>query len=442
MIKLIVEGGQVLKGEVFVRGAKNSGFKLMIASLMGEKPSVIGNLTLAAETKISWSVIKHLGGKIRKIGEHTLVVDPHGLKKWVVPFGVGKESRASTLYVPALLYRFGRAQVPWPGGDKIGVRPLDRHFQGMEKMGVKIKQERDWLTFSLSGRPRAGRYRFVKNTHTGTDTLVMLASFAEGESVLENAAQEPEVDDLIVFLNKMGAKIKRKGRTIFIKGVKKFKGADHLVVPDRNEAVTFACAALGTRGRISIFNLRPDHLKAFIEKVRQAGGKVEVGVDEMAVEFVSPLKATQIETAPHPGFMTDWQSLWFTLMTQARGKSTVIERVYPQRFQVAYYLKKMGAKIKFFNPQVENPEEYYNFNLENDRPENFHGAYIWGPTKLKGTKVDAEDIRTGAALLLAALMAEGRTVIEKAERVFRGYENLDLRLANLGGKIVRLKADQ
>ena len=210
-------------------------------------------------------------------------------------------------------------------------------------------------------------------------------------------------------------------------------------MPDRNEAVTFACAALGSKGAVSIFNVRPQDLTAFIKKVEEIGGKVELGVDEMKVEYQKELKATDIETQPHPGFMTDWQSLWLTLMTQARGKSSIIERVYPNRFQTATYLKQMGARIRFFNPEVSNPEKYYEFNPESDKKEYFHGAQILGPTKLKGVEACAGDIRTGAALLLAALMADGETTICEAEKVFRGYENLDVRLQNLGGNILRVK---
>lgn len=439
-MKLVIQGGAPLRGEVLIRGAKNSCFKLMIASLMGKTPSVLSNIAKAGETKISFSVINHLGGKIKFVGGHSLRVNPQGLNNWVIPFGVGKESRSSTLFVPALLYRFGKVKVPWPGGDKIGARPLERHFEGMSKMGVKIIVDKKWLSFTIDGRPQCCSYRFAKNTHTGTDSLIMLASFAEGETVLENAAQEPETDDLIEFLNKMGAKIKRvKPRTIVIKGVKQLKGAQHTAIPDRNEAVTFACTALGTKGSISIFNIRPKDLTAFTDKIKEIGGEVEIGVNEMRVGFKDRLKATKIETAPYPGFMTDWQSLWFALMTQARGKSIIIEKVYPSRFQVARYLKEMGAKVEFFNPKVENPKEYYEFNPENDSPEYYHGVKIWGPCKLEGSVVDASDIRSGAALLLAALTARGKTTINNAEKICRGYENIDQRFISLGGKIMRVK---
>ncbi|MFH1601826.1 MAG: UDP-N-acetylglucosamine 1-carboxyvinyltransferase [Candidatus Shapirobacteria bacterium] len=439
-MKLIVQGGKSLKGDVVIRGAKNSGFKLMIASLMAKAPSVLNNITRAGETKISSSIIKNLGGKIEFKSEHSVKIDPRRLSKAEIPFGVGKESRASSLYIPALLYRFGKARVPWPGGDKIGLRPLDRHLEGMRKMGLVIKADHDWLMVKAPKGVKGATYRFAKNTHSGTDTLVMLSAFAQGETVLENAALEPEIDDLIDFLNKMGAKIKRKKpRTIISQGVKEFGSVDYSVMPDRNEAVTFACAALGTKGAVSIFNVRPGDLDTFINKILEIGGKVELGKNEMRVEYQKELKSVKIETRPHPGFMTDWQSLWFTLMTQARGKSTIIERIYPNRFQTANYLKNMGARIRFFNPVIENPAEYYDFNPDTDQKEYYHGAEILGPTALHGVEACAGDIRTGAALLLAALIAQGKTVICEAEKVFRGYENLDIRLQNLGGNILRVK---
>jgi len=443
MIKFHISGGKPLKGEVIVRGAKNAGFKLLIASLMADGKSKLSNITKAAETKISESVTKNLGGRISYIGSHTIEIDPSSLKSWEIPYGIGKESRASTMFVPSLIYRFRKARVPWPGGDKIGARPLDRHFEGLEKMGVTIKSEGEWIIFEAKKRLEGCRYRFSKNTHTGTETLIMAASYAHGETVLENAAQEPEIDDLIEFLNKIGAKIKRAGpRTIVINGVSKFKAAEHQVIPDRNEAVTFACAALGTKGHISIFNIRPKDLTAFTDKLLEIGAEIKIGVNEMEVKYKDRLKATTIETTPHPGFMTDWQSLWFTLMTQARGKSTIIERVYPSRFQFVDYLIKMGAKVKFFNPEVTDPNHYYNFNLDTDKPEYFHGANILGPISLKGINAEVNDIRAGATLTLAALIAEGDSIISGAEKIERGYENLDVRLTNLGGSIKRIRENK
>jgi len=440
MAKFIIEGQRPLRGEVVIRGAKNSGFKLLIASLFGETQSLLSNMTKAGETKITLSLIKYLGGGFRWVGGHSVLINPSGVKRFRLPLGVGRQTRATTLFAPVLLYRFGRAIVPWPGGDRIGRRPLDRHLAGLKKLGVTIKEGDSFLEFSAPKGLKGAYYRFAKNTHTGTDTMIMAAAWAEGETILDNAATKPEIDDLIVFLNEMGAKIKRVApRTIKIKGQKKFRGAKHIVVPDRNEAVTFACAALGTKGEIDIFNINPNHLYFFIKKLREIGAYLEIGVNEMKVAFRNKLKSAAVETYLYPSFMTDWQALWTVLMTQAWGKSVVIERIFPFRFQFVPALQKMGAKIKFFQPQVENPDAYYNFNPEDDAPEFFHGIRIFGPNRLKGAEMEVNDIRAGATLTLAALMAEGKSVLHQAEKIDRGYENLAGRLRQLGGKIIRVQ---
>jgi UDP-N-acetylglucosamine 1-carboxyvinyltransferase len=439
MTRFIIEGGIPLKGEVIIRGAKNSGFKLLISSMFSDNTCMISNLTKAGETKIALSVIKYLGGKYEFIGDHSVQINSRHLQKYTLPQGVGKESRASTMFAPALLYRFGEANLPWPGGDKIGNRPLDRHLEGFRSFGVKVEEGEKEIKFKVDKKVKGCHYKFSKPTHTGTDTMIMMASWAEGETILENTAQEPEVDDLIDFMNKMGADIKRLSPSVIrIKGVKKFRSARHLVIPDRNEAVTFACAALGTKGSISIFNIEPLHLIEFNNMLIHAGAKIEIGVNEMKVSFEDILSPTNIETKPHPGFMTDWQALWAILMTQARGKSSIIERVYPSRFQYTEELNKMGARIKLFNPQVDDPKEYYYFNPDTDSPDYYHGAYIYGPTKLKGIQMAVNDIRAGATLTLAALIAEGKSTILEAEKIDRGYEELDARLTNLGGKISRI----
>ncbi len=439
MTRFIIEGGIPLKGEVIIRGAKNSGFKLLISSMFSDNTCMISNLTKAGETKIALSVIKYLGGKYEFIGDHSVQINSRHLQKYTLPQGVGKESRASTMFAPALLYRFGEANLPWPGGDKIGNRPLDRHLEGFRSFGVKVEEGEKEIKFKVDKKVKGCHYKFSKPTHTGTDTMIMMASWAEGETILENTAQEPEVDDLIDFMNKMGPDIKRLSPSVIrIKGVKKFRSARHLVIPDRNEAVTFACAALGTKGSISIFNIEPLHLIEFNNMLIHAGAKIEIGVNEMKVSFEDILSPTNIETKPHPGFMTDWQALWAILMTQARGKSSIIERVYPSRFQYTQELNEMGARIKLFNPQVDDPREYYYFNPNTDSPDYYHGAYIYGPTKLKGTQMTVNDIRAGATLTLAALIAEGKSTILEAEKIDRGYEELDARLTNLGGRINRI----
>lgn len=438
MAKFIIQGGKPLKGAVRVGGAKNASFKLMIASLLASGESRLLDVSKVGDVEITKKVIKALGGGIESRGERTVFVQPNSLKTFKIPQKLGVKSRASTMLAGPLLARFGKADLPLPGGDKIGPRPLGRHIAGLESLGVKAALSQGILKLRCQNL-KGARYRFVKNTHTGTETLIMVAVKAKGVTILENAALEPEIDDLIAFLNKMGAKIKRlSGRVIKIEGVRKLGGAIYRIMPDRNEVVSYACAALATQGDVTIENARAKDLAAFLDKVKQAGGRFEV--DDFGIRFwyEKPLKATDITTAPHPGFMTDWQPLWTLLMTQAKGRSKIVEAVHNNRLGFTKDIIKMGAKIKLFNPRLANPERFYNFNLKDDRPEYFHAAYVWGPTPLRGRRLIVPDIRAGATLTLAALIAKGKSVLEKIELIDRGYEDLDGRLRELGANIKRV----
>jgi len=269
--------------------------------------------------------------------------------------------------------------------------------------------------------------------------MILTAAIAEGETVLENAAQEPEIDDLINFLNLMGAKIKREeGRRIVIEGVKKLGPAEYRVMFDRNEAVTFACVALATKGDIFVNDANPKNLEAFLKAVDLIGGGYEIFDNGIRFFRKNGLRPSKITTQPHPGFMTDWMSLWAALMTQARGESVIHETIFENRFAFLDQLEKMGVKIKLFNPKVENPDEVYNFNVEDDRPEYFHAAKIFGPVDLLAGKQEITDVRAGASLILASLIAKGESELMGVEHVDRGYENLDSRLRKLGAKIKRV----
>lgn len=421
MTKYVVTGGIPLHGQVRLHGAKNAGFKAMIAALLADSPSTICGLGLISEIDFAKQIITQLGGKvIEKNDPHCLEINPANLNFFAVNKEFGEKSRASNLYAPPLLAKFGKAILPFPGGDKIGKRPLERHFSGLEKMGAKIKISPEEIFFEAPNGLKGVNFRFEKNTHTGTEFLIMAAVKAQGITILENAAAEPEVDDLIKFLNLMGAKVKRIApRTIKIIGVKNLHGAKHTVMKDRNEAVTFICAALATKGKVEVLGLDSKVLTAFFEKIKD-----------------DKLSATNVITAPYPGFMTDWQPLWATLMTQASGVSTIHETVYEKRFDYIPSLIKMGARIEFFEPKVKNPESFYNFNLEDDDPKNKHAIKIFGPTKLIGQEIEVNDIRSGATALLAGLIASGETiVVDPQDQIKRGYENLAPNLLNLGARI-------
>lgn len=439
MEKLIIEGGVPLSGEINLSGAKNSGYKIIIASLLADSPSLITGFPQIGDVEITKEIIKKIGGRTKEEGE-ALKIFPQKINSFQVPFEFGEKSRTCILFVGPLLFRFGKAVVPFPGGDRIGERPLERHFEGLETLGVKVRTKGEFFELSAP-KLQGGRYRFSKNTHTGTENLIMTAVGAEGETVLENAAQEPEVDDLIAFLNKMGAKVKRvRPRTIVIKGVKKFSGAKHWVMPDKNEAVTFAIASLATGGDILVKRAEPDLLVSFLEKFKVAGGDYEIKKEGIRFRRKGKIiKATNITTGIYPGFLTDWQPLWTVLMTQARGTSIIHETIYPNRFGYVPYLTKMGAKTELFSPKVSHPEAFYNFNWRQENSKYFHAARIFGPRRLHGVRIKIPDIRAGAALCLAALVAKGKSEFSGLEHIDRGYEDLDSKFASLRAKIRREK---
>ena len=438
MAKYVVEGGIPLKGQVGVLGAKNSGFKLLIAALLSDERSTITNI--ANNSNVAWvtQAINSLGGEIVVENDHTRIVSGKNISKQRLENG-NSISRASSMFIPVLLHRFGRAKVPNPSGDRIGQRPIDMHIKGFEAMGVKVIEGDDFIEAKVEDKLRGTKYRFEKNSHTGTETLILAACLAEGNTVLENAAAEPEVDDLINFLNKMGAKISRAGeRVIQVEGVPLLIGSKHKVVPDRGEVVTFACGALATGGDVTIALGDRVDMEAFTKKVLEAGGNVEEKNDKIRFFSTNDLMATNIQTASHPGFLTDWQPLWATLMTQARGLSTVHETVFENRFGFVESLKKMGAEIEFFKPKVDNPKQLYNFHWTKEAKASPHAIKIDGPAKLQGTSLEVNDIRAGATLVLAALAAKGTTVLENIEHIERGYENLEERLESLGARIKRV----
>lgn len=428
-----------MRGEVELAGAKNAGFKALIASLLCDSPSKICGLGLISEVDFAKEVIRSIGVEIKDTeNPHCLVINPQNLAKFEVPKEIGKKSRSVTMYAGPLLKKFGKAVLPVPGGDKIGVRPIDRHLEGLESLGANIKFENGTFYIDANDGLKGTTYRFRKNTHTGTETLLMAAVFAKGETILENAAAEPEVDDLITLLNSMGAKIMRPdARTITIIGVDRLRGVNHTVMKDRIEAATFACFAIATKGDINVIGANPLVLTAFLEKLNEAGGRWEKNEKGIRFWFEKQLAASSVTATYYPGFMTDWQPVWTALMTQATGESVVHETVYESRFGHIGDLEKMGGKFSFFNPQVIDPDKTYNFNIADDKPGNFHAVKITGPVDLKGGEIEINDIRRGATIMLAGLAAKGKTVIiDPNDQVKRGYEDLVSRLQKLGAGVI------
>lgn len=437
MSKFIITGGKPLHGSVKVGGAKNASYKLMIASMMGDDESRLLNFSHISDVELVGNIISYLGGSVNPAGERALFIDPSNLKSFHMNAEHGAQGRFSTMFIPALLSRFGRAEVPAPGGDQIGKRPLDRHFEGLEALGARIEYQAGMYIATTDGL-KGTHYRFDKNTHTGTETLIMAAVKATGRTILENAAEEPEIDDLISFLNKMGAWIRRTSpRTIEIEGVKHLHGAIHKVMPDRNEAVSYACAALATKGDIIVENAPARHLTAFLHALEAIGAGHEA--DDYGIRFFykGTMTGTHITTQIEPGFMTDWQPLIATVLTQCEGTSVIHETIMSNRFQYVEPLIQMGAKMKLFNPEVENPDAVYNFELKDDKPNYRHAVEITGPTRLAGGSFEVVDLRHGATLVIAAMSALGKTTLTNIGQIDRGYENLDGRLKSMGADIIR-----
>lgn len=439
MAKFIITGGTPLHGSVRVGGAKNASYKLMIASLMAENESRLLNFSRISDVDLVGKISSYLGAKVTQSGERAIFIDPKGLNNFQIDPEHGEQGRFSTMFIPVLLHKFGKAEVPAPGGDKIGPRPLGRHFDGLKALGAKIWQEGGM--YKAEAKELVGAsYRFGKNSHTGTETLIMAAVLAKGRTILENAALEPEIDDLIEFLNEMGADVRRRaGRIIEINGVEKLHGAIHRIIPDRNESVSYACAALCTGGDVIIENARPEHLQAFLKKLDEIGAGYDVGSYGIRFYSKGPMRATDVVTEIEPGFMTDWQPLWATLMTQCEGVSVIHETIMAERFQYVEELQKMGVKIERYNPEVKNPEEVYNFDLKDDKPDNMHAIKIYGKAELRPGEFVVKDLRHGATLILAAMTAKGISTISGIEHVDRGYENLDGRLRSMGAKIERVE---
>lgn len=438
MTKFQIIGGTPLYGSVRLGGAKNASFKLMIGSLLGEGETRLLNFSRISEVNITSSIIDCLGGKTTNRGERTMFIDPRGMEKHMIPAKFGPVSRTAPMFIPVLLHKFGRAEVPMPGGDKIGKRPLDRHWEGLEMMGAEIKQTTNRV-IAKSEQLKGVEYTFTKNTHTGTETLIMAAVKAKGKTVLKNAGLEPEIDDLILMLNNMGARIRRRyHRIIEIDGVDQLQPTIHRIMPDRNEAVSYACAAVATKGDIIVENARREDLEAFLEKLDEVGGGYEIGKYGIRFYYKKPLRATDVVTEPHPGFMTDWQPLWSVLLTQAEGASIIHEAIYPSRFHYIEHLQQMGVKAELFQPNVKDPEKFYNFNVK-ENGGGKHAVRISGPTKLQPGEFLVKDLRHGATLVIAAIIADGETTIENVEQIDRGYEELDLRLRSMGAKIKRVK---
>ena len=421
MEKLIVKGGNRLVGAVKTSGAKNAVLPIIAASILGTTPSHLDEVPMLEDVHTISEVLKCLGLAVECSPEkNVLDIDSTEITSYEAPYELVRTMRASFLVMGPLLARIGKARISIPGGCAIGARPIDIHLKGFEALGVKIEQGHGYIEASAPEGLKGTSIYFDFPSVGATENIMMAASLAEGTTILENAAEEPEIVDLANYLNKMGAKIRGAGTdTIRIEGVDKLHGADYTIIPDRIEAGTYMIAAAMTGGDIVVENVLPEHQKPLIAKLREAGAVVEEDIDKVRVIGKNPLKAVSIKTLPYPGFPTDMQAQMMAMMVIAEGRSKVTETVFENRFMHVVELNRMGARIS-----TEG-----------------RSAVIDGPCKLTGCDVRATDLRAGAAMILAGLVAEGTTRIGDLHHIDRGYENIVAKLKNLGADIERVDVD-
>jgi len=413
--KFVIKGGSRLEGAVRASGAKNSCLKLMAAAIMGDGPSRIGNVPNIADVRTMTEVLRYIGHEV-SFAEGEIAIEPVESPVLEVPYELVQRMRASVVVLGALLARFGKAKVAMPGGCNIGSRQIDLHLRGLEQMGAKLGISHGYVEAEA---PRlSGAHIYLDFASMGaTENLLMAAVLAEGRTVLENAAKEPEVADLAGFLSKMGARIDGAGTsTIVVDGVGSLAGAEHTIIGDRIEAGTFLLAGAVTMGEVKVTGIYPGHLKMVVEKLREAGCEIEEGEDHLSVSVPGRVKGIEISTLPYPGFPTDLQPQMQVLLTTADGISFVTENIFDNRFMVVDELNRLGADIKTKD----------------------HHAIVRGVEKLSGAPVTATDLRAGAALVLAGLIAEGVTEVYQIEHIDRGYDRFAEKLSSLGANIRRV----
>ena len=436
----IIKGGRPLRGSITLAGAKNVALKTIIAALLFSSDVILDNIPRIGDVYELIHLIEKLGIQCEFIKRNTLYIDSSAWRNNKVDLLHAAKIRVSFMLFAPLLYKFGQCFVPNPGGCRIGARPIDRIIEGMKYLGANViyNHGTGYYEGKLLHKPK-GKYIFKKPTHTGTELIIMFSVFAEGTIELINTAQEPEIDDLIKFLNEGGAKIKKKGNRIFIKGVNQLKQKKPFSISsDRNEAVTFATLGMASRGLVAINNINKNQITNFIENVLKTGSGVNyIKDDGIEFYFKDEIRPVDIETSPHPGYMTDWQPNWAIFMTQANGDSVIHERVYENRFSYVDELRKLGANIDYVDPLISNPNDYYFFNYK--ETETYQQAItIHGGHQLHGGAIVTSDLRAGASLVTAALIAKGESVIYGSSIIERGYEDFVRKVSEIGGDIKKI----
>ncbi len=422
MDKFLIKGGKALRGTVAISGAKNSALPVMAAALLTAEKVTLHNIPKVRDLITMSKLLAFMDAKVTvtEFPSSDYVIEAPKLNHAEAPYDLVKTMRASVLTLGPLMARVGMARVSLPGGCAIGARPVDLHLKALEQMGAEIGTSHGYIEARApkGGRLKGAHIVFEKITVTGTENILMAAALADGETVLENAAREPEVTDLVVLLRKMGAQISGDGgSTLRIRGVEKLHGTEHSVIPDRIEAGTFLVAGAITGGDLTITNCAPEHLGTVIAKLEQAGAPIEI-VDKttMRVRGAKKLEGSDMTTEEYPGFATDMQAQYMALATQAEGTSVITETIFENRYLHASEMVRMGANIS-----VDGRK-----------------AVVRGPAALSGTTVQASDLRASAGLVLAGLVANGETVIERVYHIDRGYEHIVEKLQGVGAEIERL----
>ena len=429
-MKFIINGGRKLTGEIVLSGAKNAATKMMVASLLTDEMCILENCPKIGDVEITGELCREVGSKIEWQGNTLKIHTPKIINTKVL--SLSRKNRIPILALGPLLNKAGEAQIPLLGGDKIGPRPVNMHIEALRAMGADISNDDHHFFARAPNGLHGANIKLHYPSVMATENIIIAACLAHGRTVIENAAKEPEILDLISGLQKMGAIIEVAAhRKIIVDGVKELHGLRHRILPDRNEAVSFAALAIASYGDILVKDARQNHLLTFLSALRRIGADYEVRDSGIRFFNSNGLKAAEIETDPHPGFMTDWQQPFAVLLTQAQGDSIIHETVYEDRFDYAHDLNLMGANIKVFTKCLG--ELQCRFNGKNHN----HSALISGPTPLHGNHIKVKDLRAGIAHIIAALVAKGETVIGGVEEIDRGYERIDERLRALGAEIKR-----
>ena len=417
MEKFLIQGSRRLEGEIPVSGAKNSALPALAACLLTREPVKLNRVPRVRDIRTMEKLLSYTGARV-DINASQVVVKAENLAKPEAPYDLVKTMRASSLVLGPLVARTGRARVSMPGGCAIGARPINLHVSALEQLGAEIRQEHGYVEATAPQGLKGTYVHFDRITVTGTEDLLMAATLAEGETVIENAAREPEVQDLADLLVKMGARIEGAGTsTIHVHGVTELHGTQHTIIADRIEAGTFLIAGAMTRGDLLVKGCVPEHLNALTIKMRQAGADVsEAGPDALRVRASGRLHSTDITTEEYPGFATDLQAQYMAMMTAAEGISFITETIFENRFMHALELARMGANIRIEGRQ----------------------AIVAGSAQLTGAQVIASDLRASASLVLAGLVAQGETLIDRVYHIDRGYERIEAKLQHVGAQIKRV----